>query len=100
MARGSIGRKYFLRQLRYHKKQFARVQRDKQAYNKIVDKCQFFKRNAQALGIAVIIARKKKIIESKRIKVEEEGELESDTFYVSVPNGCLPKLPSSHASQA
>jgi hypothetical protein len=98
MARGPIGRNYFLRQLWYHKKRFARIRSDKQAYNKIVDKCQFFIRNAQALGIAVIFDRKKKIFKSKRIKVEEEGNLESDTFYVSVPYGYLPKLPSSHAS--
>jgi hypothetical protein len=55
---------------------------------------------AQALGIAVIFDRNKKIFEFKRIKSEVERELESDTFYVSVPYGYLPKLPSTHASQA
>jgi hypothetical protein len=55
---------------------------------------------SHALGIAVIFDRKKKIFESKQINVEEEGELESDTFYVSVPLGYLPKIPSHHASQA
>jgi hypothetical protein len=99
MARGPIGRTYFLRQLRYHKKRFARVRTNKRAYNKIIEKCEFFERNSQALGIAVIFDRNKKIFETKRIKVEED-ELETDTFCVSVPCGYLPKLPSSHASQA
>jgi hypothetical protein len=78
----------------------ARVRSYKRAYNKIVDKFHFLEQNTQALDIAVIFDRKKKIFESKPIKVEEGGKLESDTFYVSVPYGYLPKLPSSHASQA
>jgi hypothetical protein len=94
-----MSRDYFLRQLRYHKKYFSRVQTDKRAYNKIVDKCHFFKKNAQVLGIAAIFYRKKKIFESKQIKVEEE-ELETDTWCLSALYEYLPKLPSSNASQA
>jgi hypothetical protein len=100
MARATIGRDYFRAQLRYHKKRFARVKADTRAYNKIVDKCQFFERNAQEFGVAVIFDRKKKIFEYKKIKLEEEAELESYTFCVSVPHKYLPKLPPSHASQA
>jgi hypothetical protein len=98
MARGTIGRDYFRAQLRYHKRRFARVRKDKRAYNKIVDKCEFFERNAQAFGVAVIFDRKKKIFKSQRIK-EEESET-GTTYYVSVPYGYLPKLPSAHAEQA
>jgi hypothetical protein len=98
LAQGKIGRDVFRAQLRYHKKRFARVRRDKRAYNKIVDKCQFFEQNAREFGIAAIFDRKKKIFKSQGIKEEESAT--GTTYYVSVPYGYLPKLPSAHAKQA
>jgi hypothetical protein len=98
MAQGTIGKDYFRKQLRYHKKRFARVRKDKRAYNRIVSECHFFERNAQAFGVAVIFDRKKKIFKSQLIKTEE-SEIDT-TYYVSVPYRYLPKLPSAHAKQA
>jgi hypothetical protein len=75
MAQCAIDRYYFRKQLRYHKKRFARVQNNKQAYNKIVDKCQFFKQNAEAFGVTAIFDQEKNIFESHLIKTEESKKL-------------------------
>jgi hypothetical protein len=98
IAQGTIGRDYFIKQLRYHKKRFARVWNNKQAYNKIVDKCQFFEQNVEAFGVVVIFDQEKKIFKSQLIKTEEP-EI-GTTYYVSVPYGYLPKLPLTHVEQA
>lgn len=96
MAHGLIGREYFRQQLRYHKIRFARARKNKRAYNKIIEKCEFFERNAQAFGVAVIFNRKKRSF--TYIKIKEEEEIPQ--VFVSVPCNYLPKLPSPHAEQA
>jgi hypothetical protein len=98
MSQGTIGKDYFRKQLQYHKNRFARVQKDKRAYNRIVSKCQFFEQNAQAFGVAVIFDQERKIFKSQLIKTEE-SEI-GTTYCVSIPYGYLPKLPSAHAKQA
>jgi hypothetical protein len=98
MSQGTIGKYYFRKHLGYHKKHFARVQKDKRAYNRIVSKCHFFEQNAQAFGVAVIFDQERKIFKSQLIKTEES---EIDTTYdISVPYRYLPKLKSAHAKQA
>jgi hypothetical protein len=94
MAQGKIGKDYFRKQLQYHKKCFARVQKDKQAYTRIVSKCQFFEQNAQAFGVAVIFDQESKIFKFQLIKTEE-SEIDT-TYYVSVPYRYLLKLPFAH----
>ena len=95
-----LGKKYFREQLRYHKKRFARCKRDKRAFNKIIEKCEFFERNAQTFGVAVIFDKHKKVFKSIKIKVEDQDE----EVFVSIPWGYLPNLKersrSSHAEQA
>jgi hypothetical protein len=58
MGSGLIGKEYFCEQLRYHKKKFAWCRKYKRALNKIVKKIGFFKRYAQAFGVAVIFLKK------------------------------------------
>jgi hypothetical protein len=95
-----LGKEHFRKQLRRHKKLFARRSRDKRAFNKFVDKCEFFERNAQTFGVAVIFDKHKKVFKSIKIKVEDQDE----EVFVSIPWGYLPKLKeasrTSHAEQA
>ena len=100
MCHSLLGKEHFREQLRYHKKRFARCKRDKRAFNKIIEKCEFFERYAQQFGVAVIFDKDKKIFKSIKIKLEDQEE----EVFVSIPWGYLPKLKersrSSHAEQA
>jgi hypothetical protein len=93
MCHQLLDRFYFYNQLRYHKKRFARVRKDKRAYKRIIDKCEFFQRNAPLFGRVVIFDKHKKIFETRILKIEED--VDTDEEFVSVPFGYLPKLPTT-----
>jgi hypothetical protein len=98
MCHQLLGRFYFYKQLRYHKKRFARVSKDKRAYKKIIDKCEFFQRTAPLFGRVVIFDKHKKIFETRILKIEED--VETGKEFVTVPYGYLPKLPNTEPTIA
>jgi hypothetical protein len=91
-----IGKTHFRNELRYHNKRFARVRRNKRAYNKIISKCEFFERHAATFDTIVLFDREKKTFKSRKVKVEdfEDGEKRQEIF-LSIPVDFFPHRTSA-----